>query len=89
MKRHTRFVVILFAIIVGTTATTVVAQQSQRPSTDALKPEQYTIGDKTPGVEVRTLTDQEHNEKVEQLRKEGLLTDKEAEALKKKDKPKR
>ena len=53
-----------------------------RPYIDASKPGKYSIKDSKVEVEINTLSGKERDEKLEQLKKEGLLTDKEAEALK-------
>ena len=57
--------------------------KDERPYVDASKPGQYTITDSKVQVEINTLSEQERDAKLEQLKKEGLITDKEAEALKK------
>ena len=57
--------------------------KDERPYIDASKPGKYTITDSKVQVEINTLSEQERDAKLEQLKKEGLITDKEAEALKK------
>jgi hypothetical protein len=57
--------------------------KDERPYIDASKPGKYTIRDSKVEVEINTLSEKERDAKLEQLKKEGLLTEKEAEELKK------
>ena len=61
------------------------ATKDDRPPSEAPKPGTYTIKDSK--IEVNTLSEKELDEKLEQLRKEGLLTDKEVQELKRQQRP--
>ena len=54
----------------------------ERPNIDASKPGSYTISDPKVPVEIDTLSEKDRDAKLEQLKKEGLLTEKEAQDLK-------
>ena len=56
---------------------------TERPYIDASKPGKYTIRNPKVDVEINTLSEKDRDAKLEQLKKEGLLTEKEAEELKK------
>jgi hypothetical protein len=58
-------------------------RSDDRSSRDGSNAGTPTVKDPKVGVEIRTLTEQERDRKLEELRKEGLLTEKEVEALKK------
>ena len=64
------------------TPAAVQSGKDERAYIDASKPGKYTIKDSKVEVEINTLSEKERNERLEQLKKEGLLTEKEAEALK-------
>jgi hypothetical protein len=57
--------------------------KDERPYIDVSKPGKYTIRDSKVEVEINTLSERDRDAKLEQLKKEGLLTEKEAEELKK------
>jgi hypothetical protein len=57
--------------------------KDERPYIDASRPGKYTIRDPKVEVEINTLSEKDRDAKLEQLKKEGLLTEKEAEELKK------
>ena len=56
--------------------------RDERPYIDASKPGKYTIKDSKVEVEINTLSGKERDAKLEQLKKEGLLTDAEVQELK-------
>jgi hypothetical protein len=58
-----------------------------RPSTDASTPKTYTIDGSKMRIETHTMSEKERDEKLEQLKKEGLLTDKEVQELKRQQRP--
>ena len=56
--------------------------KDERAYIDASKPGKYTIRDSKVEVEINTLSEKERNEKLDQFKKEGLLTEKEVQELK-------
>lgn len=56
--------------------------RDERPYIDASKPGKYTIRDSKVEVEINTLSGKERDAKLEQFKKEGLLTDAEVQELK-------
>ena len=63
-------------------ATAAPPRTDERPYIDASKPGRYTISDPKVQVEINTLSEKDRDAKLEQLKKEGLLTEKEAQELK-------
>jgi len=57
--------------------------KDERPYIDASKRGKYTIRDSKVEVEINTLSEKDRDAKLEQFKKEGLLTEREVEELKK------
>jgi hypothetical protein len=57
--------------------------KDERPYIDASKPGKYAIRDSKIEAEINTLSEKDRDAKLEQFKKEGLLTEKEVEELKK------
>lgn len=66
----------------ATSPAPAVRRSDDRPYVDASRPGQYTIKDPKVEVQIHTLSEKERDAKLEQLKKEGLLTEREIEALK-------
>jgi hypothetical protein len=58
------------------------SDKDDRPYVDASKPGTYTLKDPRVEVQIHTLSEKERDQKLEQLKKEGLLTDREIQELK-------